>query len=203
MSTKRCNVCGWEVSVDKPGNTCPICGSHDYDTTKCHKCGRVVSGPDKVPGRPLCKECHNAEERVHMHKYLLKHNAKLDERFEAWLDKIKLVPAKYPTLTEKQWLDACVHFNGCARCHSDEIDTRGFFIARELGGRYCDWNIIPLCEKCAKIWPLTKNPFRIAERRDRTARASYEYRNGVENIVKYLEEKLDVACQFEEDSTAS
>lgn len=130
-----------------------------------------------------------------MKTYLPKHYSKLDDAYNAWMDKVKKVPANYPTLTEQQWMDACRYFGGCARCHSKDIEARGFFIGFEVGGRYCDWNIIPLCERCSKVWNLTLNPFLLAERKDRVERADYEYRENLHNIIEYLGGKLDDAVE--------
>lgn len=115
---------------------------------------------------------------------------------------MRKVPKNYPTLTEDQWLAACRYFDGCARCHSDEIDTRGFFISAKLGGRYCDWNVIPLCEKCANAWDLTISVFRNAEHRDH-ARRTTEHRECMKKIVEYLGGKLDDAIRNEEAPEAS
>lgn len=131
----------------------------------------------------------------------------MDARFEQWLAKVKQVPKNYPTLTEAQWLEACNFFNGCARCHSDEIDTRGFFIGRELGGRYCDWNIIPLCTKCAKMWQLDKSMFKYAYHKDivkgdkryrplGVSDSKTEFQDSLEKLVSYLEVRLNNAIRL-------
>ena len=136
------------------------------------------------------------------------------ERFDLWLDKVKRVPKGYPTLTEAQWLEACNFFNGCARCYSDEIDTRGFFVGSELGGRYCDWNVIPLCTKCAKMWQLDRSMFRYAYDKDcmkgdkryiplGDPNARKEFQTSLENIVKYLEVRLDNAIRIHGDPDGS
>ena len=120
----------------------------------------------------------------------------LHRRYDAWLEKVKAVPKDYPTLTEAQWLEACRHFDGCARCYSRDIDTRGFFVGAKLGGRYCDWNVIPLCEKCASNWDLEQSMFRYAEMRDHDKRST-EYRECLAKIVDYLGGKLDVATRVD------
>ena len=131
-------------------------------------------------------------------------------RFDQWLEKVKQVPKDYPTLTEAQWLEACSFFNGCARCASEEIDTRGFFIGRELGGRYCDWNVIPLCTKCAKMWRLDKSMFVYAfhkdivkgDKRYRPLGANdstHEFRDSLEKLVSYLEVRLNNAIGLSND----
>lgn len=136
------------------------------------------------------------------------------DRFDQWIDKVKQVPKDYPTLTEAQWLEACNFFNGCARCASEEIDTRGFFVGRELGGRYCDWNVIPLCTKCAKMWRLDKSMFIYAYHKDsvkgdkryRQLGASdnpHEFRDSLEKLVSYLEVRLNNAIGLSNDTNVS
>lgn len=90
-----------------------------------------------------------------------------------------------------------MYFDGCARCHSKDIDARGFFVGAKLGGRYCDWNVIPLCEKCASNWDLEQSMFKYAEIRDHINRSS-EYRECMTRIVEYLGGKLDDATRIEE-----
>jgi hypothetical protein len=124
------------------------------------------------------------------------------------------VPKDYPTLTEAQWLEACRFFDGCARCSSKEIDTRGFFIGKALGGRYCDWNIIPLCTRCAKMWQLDKSMFKYAYHKD-TMEGDKRYRkigvsdsktelqDSLEKLVGYLEVRLNNAIRLSEDTNGS
>ena len=104
-----------------------------------------------------------------------------------WLGKIKLLPSSYPTLTQDQWLATCGHFNGCAYCSAESIDSRVYFIPFKLGGRYCDWNIIPACEKCAMRVKLIDNPFVYAERPNE--------RQALQRIINYLEERLNAAVE--------
>jgi hypothetical protein len=101
--------------------------------------------------------------------------------FEEWRAKVMKVPKSYPTLTEDQWLAAVKYFNGCALCESETVDTRWYFIPFKLGGRYCDWNIIPVCDKCATKVRVNPNYF------------LYERPTGLINIINYLEDKLNGA----------
>jgi hypothetical protein len=117
--------------------------------------------------------------------YRAKRDAGFEKDFEAWKKKISTIPKDYPTLTEEQWMRACRHFNGCAQCGDEDIEARGFFIQFKEGGRYCDWNIIPLCQKCAADWKLSPNPFRAAWSRDNANRA-FNRRNCLKDIVDYL-----------------
>lgn len=147
-------------------------------------------------GTCTCKACAAAHDRT-----VKANRRKLQaEAFDDWVAAVNSVPKTYPTLTEAQWLEACSFFDGCARCGSKDIDTRGFFIGRELGGRYCDWNVIPLCERCASRWNLTKNVFIRAELADHRARRSSEYRDCIMKIINYLGGKLYAAARAAETS---
>lgn len=194
MNTKTCKRCGWVYPITQPGPRCKICGE-PFEHVVCTRCGTVVSGHDLIRSHSWCRKCYNESNRPYKPKYNKQRVEAREARFEAWLEKIKQVPKNYPTLTEAQWLEACKFFNGCARCNSEDIDTRGFFIVAKLGGRYCDWNIIPLCERCAKTWNTTTSVFVTALYRDWQNRNS-EYRDQLEKIVEYLEVKLDAATQY-------
>ena len=198
MSTRTCKKCGWVYPSTQPGIKCKFCGE-PFDEVICRSCGKLVSGKDRVAGLNLCRVCHNAEECRHMVKYRAKRNEQHAAAYKSWLDAIKKVPTNYPTLTEAQWMEACRFFNGCAQCGSGHIDARGFFISFEDGGRYCDWNIIPLCERCASDWKKVPNPFRIAWARDNANRA-FNRRKCLARIIEYLGGKLHDAAR-DTDST--
>lgn len=189
MSTKTCKKCGTVYPIDYPGHACPKC-KEPFEIIICKRCGTITSV--RVRDRALCKTCFNKTNKIYDKISKQRRYDKMDARFEAWIAKIKKVPANYPTLTEEQWIEACRFFKGCARCNSEQIDTRGFFIGAALGGRYCDWNIIPLCEKCATAWNLNASVFKYTEQKDHISR-SREYRDNLEKIVEYLEVKLNNA----------
>lgn len=108
------------------------------------------------------------------------------EVYQEWLDKIKLIPKNYPTLTEEQWLKTVKHFNGCAMCGSEEVDTRQYFIPFKNGGRYCDWNVIPVCTNCAiKNNRYTEFNYFLKEPRP----------VGLTKTIEYLEEKINEALR--------
>lgn len=201
MSTKVCKKCGWVYPITQPGKKCRVCGE-PFDTVVCRKCGAIVSGNDRVPGVNLCKSCHNEEEREHMVKYRAKRDKAFDDAFDEWKQRIAKVPKNYPTLTDEQWMRACRHFNGCAKCGDEEIEARGFFVPFKEGGRYCDWNVIPLCQHCAADWKIATNPFKAAWRRDNAARA-FNRRDCIKKIVDYLGGLLDVAGESAEGSGAT
>lgn len=207
MNTKTCKRCGWVYPITQPGSKCLICGER-FDVFICKECGSPFKSNRYTGYR--CPKC--------FHKITAKHGAnmkdRMRDRFDRWLDKVKQVPKDYPTLTEEQWLEACRHFNGCARCASDEIDTRGFFIGREQGGRYCDWNVIPLCTRCAKMWRLDKSMFVYAYHKDSVKKdkryrplgvsdSTHEFRDSLEKIVAYLEVRLNNAIGISNDTDVS
>lgn len=188
MSTRTCKCCGWVYPERHVGITCIVCGQ-PFEERWCPSCRQLKPASSFDKRYNICKKCRRPIENHATRKRL----QKLDDMFKEWVDKVQRVPKDYPTLTEDQWLAACSYFDGCARCHSKDIDTRGFFIGAKLGGRYCDWNIIPLCEKCATTWNLEQSIFRNAERRDYDARST-EYRECLAKIVEYLGGKLDDAA---------
>lgn len=196
MNTKTCKKCGWVYPVTQKGNKCLICGEL-FDVVVCCTCGEVVSGKDKVPKRPQCKKCHNAQERAHMKVYNAKRKTGFVDTYSTWLARIAQIPKNYPALTEAQWLKACNHFNGCAQCGSANIDARGFFIQFSEGGRYCDWNIVPTCTKCSSELKKQVNPFRLAWTRDNMGR-SFNNRKCLAKIEKYLGGIIDDAIRATE-----
>lgn len=192
MNTKTCKRCGWVYPITQPGTKCKICGE-PFEQIVCSVCGKV-NDRSGMAKSTLCRKCHSRMIVPYGKANYRRIVSRLENSLTAWLDKIAKVPKNYPTLTEEQWLEACRFFNGCARCSSEDIDTRGFFISAKLGGRYCNWNVIPLCERCAKTWNRTNNVFITATFRDYQNRNS-EYRDQLEKIVEYLEVKLDAAIQ--------
>lgn len=82
-----------------------------------------------------------------------------EDRFNNWLSMIAKVPQPLRTLTEEEWIAACVHFGKCAICRHESIDARAMFVAFALGGRYAAWNVIPVCEHCATALKHQQNPF--------------------------------------------
>ena len=192
MNTRTCKCCGWIYPIGQTGRRCKICGQ-EFDEIFCKSCKQLLPVSAFEKTRSICKKCR----RPYLNAFWDNHLASLDEAFNAWLEKVRRVPKSYPTLTEEQWLEACRYFDGCARCHSDDIEARGFFVGAKLGGRYCNWNVIPLCEKCASNWDLELNMFRYAEQRDHRS-STTEYRECLARIVEYLGGKLDDAIGTEE-----
>lgn len=207
MNTKTCKRCGWVYPITQPGSKCLICGER-FEILVCSKCGRTF----KANGysRLICPKCYQAATTRRVKKM----KQRMHDRFDEWVDKVNQVPKDYPTLTEAQWLEACNFFNGCARCDSDEIDTRGFFISKSLGGRYCDWNVIPLCTKCAKMWQLDRSMFVYAYHKDSVKKdkryiplgvsdSTHEFRDNLEKLTSYLEVRLNNAIGISNDTDGS
>ena len=202
MNTKTCKRCGWVYPITQPGNRCRICGT-TFDVVLCVRCG-ALTPKEELPNQSssYCRSCYRAiarEAKARTGK--IRHQRFLDRKkdeFDEWLSKVHSVPADYPTLSEAQWIDACRFFGGCARCGSADIDTRGFFISRANGGRYCDWNIIPLCEKCAGIWNLDKNQFLYTVTKSYTSKR-LDFQDQLKKIKQYLEAKLDAAVSYRKE----
>lgn len=192
MNTRTCKNCGWVYPSRHVGRSCKICGQ-PFDEVFCKACKQLLPASAFTKDYNTCKKCMRPYENA----YKRNHQNALKEAFNVWLEKVKRVPKSYPTLTEEQWLEACRYFDGCARCGSSDIDARGFFVGARLGGRYCNWNVLPLCEKCANNWDLNQSMFKYAEVRDHENRTSI-YRTNMAKIVEYLGGKLDDAIRSKE-----
>lgn len=197
MNTKTCKRCGWVYPITQPGPRCKICGE-PFELIVCRTCGKITDSSG-IAKSNLCRKCHSRSIIPYGKGNYNRLIGRLEDKLATWLDKVTKVPKNYPTLTEEQWIEACRFFNGCARCSSDDIDARGFFISAKLGGRYCDWNVIPLCERCAKTWDRTNNVFITATFRDWQNKSSV-YRNQLERIIEYLEVKLVNAIRSNEEA---
>ena len=190
MNTKTCNNCGWIYPITQPERLCLICGA-EMPIITCTVCGEAKPIEEMAKGRRMCKKCWNFRDSAYQKKSYEKIKAHLDVKYREWLDTIQSIPHEYPTLTEEQWMEACRYFKGCAICGDEEIDTRGFLISFDLGGRYCNWNVIPLCERCSKHFATNKNPYRQARYIDqRTIGSDFKTQKNLEKIIAYLGEKL-------------
>ena len=191
MPSRVCKKCGWEVDRKSTLRSCPVC-STKYDEGYCAICGAYCTGKDYMK-YAYCRDCYNevygAPTRTRQYKEGVEATR---NAFEDWMNKIAKVPTTYPTLTEEQWLEVCRHFGGCAICGDIDISARAFFIPFKDGGRYCDWNIIPMCEACSIKWQTFS-----AVKHMNTPFSNYLQRdNGkqvLKNIQDYLEVKLDAA----------
>ena len=186
-------MCGWEVPATHVNAVCPVCRT-PYDSFTCIRCRKKVPISERTAGRNWCKACDYAAHLRRCAAYQARVNALLDSHFEEWLSKVRRVPKNYPTLTEEQWIEACRYFCGCARCGSEDITARGFFIGFDIGGRYCDWNVIPLCDKCAGSFKESVNQFIYTRNRGRNTKSA-ELMDCLWAIVEYLGGKLDRALE--------
>ena len=198
LKSKVCSGCGWEYPIHSPRHICTFCKAV-LTTGICTMCGEESN---ELNDRGLCPTCHKKRHVEDEIKHYNKNLKETTDQFNEWLAKVKRVPKEYPTLTQDQWLAACKHFDGCAMCGDDSVDTRGFFIAFKDGGRYCDWNIIPLCDKCATYSRVRTNPFKIMHRRlginprnSKETNLEYAHNNPkrLKKIVDYLQPILEEA----------
>ncbi len=174
MPTKTCKKCGWVMDLYDPTSRCPICKTK-FEQGVCAICGEVK--PYYRENRNVCKHCYDTVTRMPKDNLSMYNRRK--DFYKEWLGWVSQVPKDYPTLTEEQWLSAVSHFGKCALCHNELIETRGYFVPFDKGGRYCDWNVIPVCFKCATS--MKEEHF------------SHHRPEGLDDIVDYLEEKLHAA----------
>lgn len=204
-----CPWCGQETYLNGPG-------PNDADKLdllrRCPKCGKYVkvdiaeidADTDKIV--PLEKpRCYIGPNAMKEQRRRQKAIEKVEGDFNAWLDMINKVPKDYHTLNNGEWFEACRYFGGCALCDSKEMDSRWFFIPFKVGGRYCNWNVIPVCEKCSTAIKRATNPFRALHPRlgqigSDVARGLEHYHNAgkrLDKIVGYLKPKLEAAANEE------
>lgn len=114
-----------------------------------------------------CKECDPAYQRLtyklnpeydkaSVTRYVERLKAEAEQQYEEWME---LTNIDFKPLTEKDWLEACSYFGGCAICGNEHIETRHFLLPFKEGGRYAAWNVFPLCLKCSVVTKNYKNPF--------------------------------------------
>lgn len=155
----------------------------------CARCGEWSDNLRKG----YCRKCE-----TDMHREWTGH--RIDSALDAynnWLNMIRAIPTPYKTLTEAQWLEACKHFGGCAYCGTPEIEARSMFIPFKDGGRYCDWNIIPACERCETTYKAKQNPFlrmdNSLNRNPGNQAKKYDLSlEKLQRIVDYLQSKMEV-----------
>lgn len=151
MSTKKCKKCGWEYPREHWELLCKFC-REPFTEGCCRACGEWTE--DFRSG--LCPKCF----RTNYHKPNPKSQKRnvpaykklkriVNKQYEDWIKWIGTIKEPYKTLTQDEWLKVCAHFNKCPICGEDEITTRKLFIPFKYGGRYCKWNVIPACDKCA------------------------------------------------------
>lgn len=177
MDTKTCSKCGWVVALHDPSNYCPVCGE-PFPIRVCSICGKTFEYWAK---KTMCKECYRKYVDVGNNEAMKRRRIAM---YNEWLEKIHRIPKDYPPLTEEQWMEAVKHFGHCALCKNESIDTRGYFIPFEKGGRYCDWNVIPLCSECATTMKRNLNWF-----------LSRKRPAGLTGIIDYLEVRVNAALE--------
>lgn len=167
-------------------NICSKCGL-DIPTAECYK-------------RAECQNCKVQKRRaLHSNKAALDGITRYEKRelirakaqLEVWQERIAAVPKDYHTLTEEEWDKVVKYFDGkCAFCQDKKFVHRGMFLLVDQGGRYCNWNMVPICETCI-VKPKDKNPFRFMNTaytgsRAITAKRKYNKKK-LAKIVTYLE----------------
>lgn len=152
MSIKTCKKCGWQQSTQDPSRRCHGCGVPVTEGI-CNWCGDYKY--DLSPKQYVCSECRPIQSREKTRVWRQK---QYYDAYDEWLRDIARIKMPYSFLTEDEWLKVCKYFNGCAFCDSESVDARSFFVPFKKGGRYCNWNIIPKCDKCALL-NIGDNPF--------------------------------------------
>ena len=201
-----CKFCKAPVRAIKfkpvPGN-CANCGAYVEDIYHnrgklCNKCYYKKVYADKK-ARPNFEETRNKNRMKHY--YVTQANA--DRQYTDWLSNIKDI--KMHTLTEDEWMKACMHFGGCAFCGAASIDTRQYFIKFKEGGKYNACNIVPACDLCATDLKKNPNPFRYMDKQLNESKSIYrgQNRERLKRIVDYLQCIIEEAKNEPEGTNGS
>lgn len=190
VATKTCEKCGWLYPITHPEKSCRFCGT-PFKKRFCSKCGQYT----QCVATALCRPCESkrvmaatssAQSLAKAQRYTAKIRKQREDNFNEWLSMIAKVPKPIRTLVQDEWIRTCIHFEKCAVCKNESIDARAFFIHFSLGGRYAEWNVIPVCERCAITLRRPQNPF-------------VSYPDNVMTVVKYLKPILERAVQHEKN----
>lgn len=78
-------------------------------------------------------------------------------------------------------------------CNNENIESRGYFVRFEDGGKYNKCNVIPLCDVCATEAKTQPNPFR---RMNPNINRNLATSRGLsmaklEKVVEYLQSKME------------
>lgn len=167
--------------------------------TVCSKCGLDIPTSECYK-RAECQNCVVQKRRANhaskaalagVTRYTKRELIKAEAQLEVWQERIAAVPKDYHTLTEDEWNRAVKYFDGkCAFCQDNKYVHRGMFLLVDQGGRYCDWNMVPICATCI-VKPKDKNPFRFMNTAyigSKSIATKRKYnKKKLEKIIKYLE----------------
>lgn len=168
----------------------------------CSKCGIDIP-LEMCYDRPECQNCRihqkrltdNSEQNKERYKRHDERQIRLAEaQYDVWQERIAAVPKDYHTLTEDEWHDVVDYFDGkCAFCQNHDFTQRGLFMLVSQNGRYCNWNVIPICDECI-VRPKHKSPFRFMNQAYTGPKSTTRIRGynteKLNKIIQYLEPKL-------------
>lgn len=214
---RKCLTCNWEYPPTYNRNKCKYCGG-SFDVpyisgprlpteVKCLKCletkpadqFNLMRHRGRLKHRDYCKSCEKLRHKERQKRNPETYKASVRRRYLAAVDRInkkyeewlETSDVPFKVLSEKEWLDTCRYFGGCAVCGSDAIEARTFFVPFKEGGKYAAWNMIPVCGTCGTEATLTSNPFKWLK--GANARKLGMTPERAVKIVDYLEQQIERA----------
>lgn len=171
-----CTKCGLDMPVE-------LC----YDRPGCQNCS-IQRSRAKFYQLPAARQ---EEIRNHRNAYKRFTIRRTEAQLDVWQHWISKIPKDYHTLTEEEWEKVVEYFDGkCAFCQLNDFTLRGMFLTANQGGRYCNWNVIPVCDVCINR-PKNKNPFRFMSKQYTATMSISSLRRysvkKLRKIVEYLE----------------
>lgn len=186
MMVRVCKNCG--ATTETKRYYCRECGT-EFDlwwvaccqkwlpkeqATKSFEC-KVCSRARKVAWQKKNRARHSATSSRSINRF----NALEHARYSKLVEEQK--KRMFKPLSEEQWSKACDYFNGCAIC-AKPIEKRALVVPAKEGGRYCVYNVIPLCVECS-----TKGVDFFAK----LVRCDKSKKEAVDKIYDYFREVLD------------
>lgn len=215
MNTLReCSACNWKYPPTYPKSHCKFCGGEvigmyitaaslttERTCSTCEKTlpieqfGKAIVG-NRFGYRYSCKACEikrfNAPHRKNSdtrkaarQRAYERSRERVEKIYEKWLETSDL---PFKVLSEKEWLQTCKYFNGCAICGNEIIEARAFFVPFKDGGKYAAWNMIPVCGTCGTESTMKSNPFKWLK--GVNAKTLGLTTERAEKIVEYLEQQI-------------
>lgn len=154
---------------------CSYCGQNypnSYQTCTCRVCGGLIE--------------------EHEPNYQATCLYRIDEIWHDWRDKMLSAPPQ--PMRESDWYEICAHYNSCAICGVGNIDEKRLLVPVNLGGKYYNYNVFPVCSNCNEEithYYRQANPFRQLIRMEAMTLEKLDH------LLSYLEVKM-LGAVFEE-----
>lgn len=207
-----CPKCGWYYPPSsKHLKKCKFCGTI-FDAQVCKYCNETFSTAEAkaysdTPGTFIARICPTCAEQViklsrkelNTTKFNTRINCikRLHEMYNTHISFYKKLHTKNTTISRLN-TELVRNYRGCFFCMS-QIDSYRMIIPPADGGRYDEFNVIPLCKECAKMLDYDKNILVAAEPLI-NKKSKVRYSNKLKKMLILSEEDLEDAKKYKRSS---